>query len=91
MRQLDDFPCDGTHRHVLRYRDAKVPRATAILQRVSRMGAGCCDCDVLRNGYRLRCESKRETWMVLMLSCFARSRASMQPCGKWVSRRTRSV
>jgi hypothetical protein len=86
VRQLDDFPCDGTHRHVLRYRDAKVPRATKILERLRRMGAGDCDCDVLRNGYQLRCTSKQITFVVLGFPCAASARGSMQPCRKWVRR-----
>jgi hypothetical protein len=77
VRQLDDFPCDGTHRHVLRDRDAKVPRATAIRERLRRMGAGECDRDVLRNGYQLHARSKRETWRSLMMSCYAPRRVSM--------------
>jgi len=42
-RQLDDYPCDGTHRHAFRFRDVSAPRATALHERLSRLGACCCD------------------------------------------------
>jgi hypothetical protein len=29
-RLLDEFPCDGSHRYALHYRDAKAPRASAL-------------------------------------------------------------
>jgi hypothetical protein len=54
-----------------------VPRATAIRERLRRMGAGECDRDVLRNGYQLHARSKRETWRSLMMSCYAPRRVSM--------------
>jgi hypothetical protein len=53
-RMLDEFPCDGTHRHALRYRDATAPRATALSSRLRSVGACCCDCEVFLNGYQPR-------------------------------------
>ena len=39
---LNKFPCDGTHRHALHFRDTTAPRATALRKRLSRVGACCC-------------------------------------------------
>jgi hypothetical protein len=50
-RQLSEYPCDHTHRHAIRYRDAKAPRATGLLERLSRVGACCCDCELFLNAY----------------------------------------
>lgn len=38
-RQLEEFHCDGSHRHALRYRDAKAPRATGLLANLRRVKA----------------------------------------------------
>src|ERR1700761_9579961 len=51
-RQLDYFPCDGTHRLALRYQEARAPRATALLSRLKRLGACCCDCELFMNRYQ---------------------------------------
>jgi Protein of unknown function (DUF2695) len=53
-RMLDEFPCDGSHRHAIRYRDAMAPRATALAKRLGQLGACCCDCELFLNGYQLR-------------------------------------
>ena len=53
-RMLDQFPCNGSHRHALRFRDLTAPRATAIVERLSRVGGCCCDCEVFLNGYQPR-------------------------------------
>jgi hypothetical protein len=50
-RMLDQFPCDGSHRHAVRFRDLKAPRATALVDRLGRVGACCCDCELFLNGY----------------------------------------
>jgi len=47
-RMLCEFGCDGTVRFALRYRDIRVPRATA-LARTLADGGGFCDCEVLMN------------------------------------------
>lgn len=52
-RQLDEFGCDGTHRFVSHYRNSVAPRATALLARLSAMGACCCDCEMFTNSYEL--------------------------------------
>jgi hypothetical protein len=55
-RMLAEFPCDGTHRHAMRYRDAMAPRATALRSRLRSVGACCCDCEMFLNGYVPRSE-----------------------------------
>ena len=52
-RQLGEFGCNGTHRFVTLYRDRTAPRATALIRRLSRMGACCCDCEIFMNAYVL--------------------------------------
>jgi hypothetical protein len=51
-RMLDEFPCDGTLRHAKHYRDQRAPRATALAERLGRVG-GYCDCEIFLNGYQL--------------------------------------
>src|SRR3954454_820168 len=51
-RMLDEFPCDGSLRHALHYRDAIAPRATALARRLGNLG-GYCDCEIFLNGYQL--------------------------------------
>lgn len=51
-RQLDEFGCDNTHRFAAHYRDSVAPRATALLARLSAMGACCCDCEMFMNTYQ---------------------------------------
>src|SRR3954463_9858356 len=53
-RLLDEFPCDGSHRHAIRYRDAMAPHATALTKRLRDVGACCCDCELFLNGYQLQ-------------------------------------
>jgi hypothetical protein len=99
-RQLADYPCDNTHRHCLRYRDARAPRATALRDRLSRVGACCCDCELFLNGYtphpRLwtaECEIEEADGVVRIIGpeppealppCAGVRRGSLQPCGNWV-------
>lgn len=52
-RMVDDFGCNGTHRFTLRFRDLTAPAATALLERLARKGACCCDCEVIANAYVL--------------------------------------
>jgi hypothetical protein len=101
-RQLDEFPCDGTHRHALRFRDASAPRATALRERLSRIGACCCDCELFLNGY----EPHPRLWtprrevddggVTLVIDatpperlppCAGVRRGSVRPCGNWVPAR----
>src|SRR4051794_40848267 len=51
-RMLDEFPCDGSLRHALHYRDVIAPRATALARRLGNLG-GYCDCEIFLNGYQL--------------------------------------
>lgn len=54
-RMLEQWGCRG-HRFVEHYRALAAPRATALRERLSRMGACCCDCEVFLNVYELRPE-----------------------------------
>lgn len=51
-RMINEWGCRGP-RFIDHYRDAVAPRATALRERLSRMGACCCDCEVLLNVYEL--------------------------------------
>lgn len=98
-RQLDEYPCDGTHRHALRYRDAVAPRVTTLKRRLSQLGACCCDCELFMNGY----EPHRRFWtpgreirhngIVILIDaeppedlapCAGVKRGSTAPCDNWV-------
>jgi hypothetical protein len=98
-RQLDDYPCDGTHRHALRFRDTSAPRATALRERLSRLGACCCDCELFMNGYepdvrfwspRREIEADGGTVIIeaeppeQLPACAGVRRGSMHPCDNWV-------
>ena len=98
-RQLDEHSCDGTHRFATYFRDTVAPRAPALRERLSRMGACCCDCELFLNGY----EPHRRFWtpehevdddgVTLIVDaeppdplppCDGVRRGSLQPCGNWV-------
>jgi hypothetical protein len=88
-RQLDEHSCDGTHRHALRYRDAAAPHASALLERLRRVGACCCDCELFMNGYRLHprlippaCDgdAMQEDPRAQLPACAGVRRGSVQPC-----------
>lgn len=92
-RQLDEFGCNGTHRHAERYRDLKAPRATALKDRMSRVGACCCDCELFLNGYRNRSDPSDdedfdvEAAVPPIPPCAGVRRGSIQPCANWVRQR----
>lgn len=86
-RMLDQFPCDGSHRHALRFRDLTAPRATALLERLSRVGGCCCDCEVFLNGYQPRSWSPDEA--AALPPCAGVRRGSVRPCANWVRLRRR--
>src|SRR5690606_18557138 len=44
-RLLEQHGCDNTHRFTEQYRIASAPRHTALVKRLARMGACCCDCE----------------------------------------------
>lgn len=86
-----DFGCGGEHRWVRRYRDARVPRATALLGRLMQQG-GFCDCEMLFNVFAANpafvhwdefggpvIEQKPE--------CQGVRAGSARPCLLWVERR----
>jgi hypothetical protein len=99
-RQLDEFQCDGTHRFAERFRDASAPRATALRDRLSRIGACCCDCELFLNGYgphpRLWTPAHEEDDDFggrlyieaqppeQLPHCTGVRRGSLQPCTNWV-------
>lgn len=96
VRMLNDYPCDGSHRHALRYRDLMAPRATALLTRLERVGACCCDCELFVNGYWLRSwvrqyaelgdieDDHGQAGYVNLPACQGVRRGSVRPCGNWV-------
>ena len=92
-RQLGEFSCDGSHRHALAFRDAVAPRATALRERLARVGACCCDCELFLNGYEPAEPALREAWTPDELPpCATVRRGSTQPCTIWVRiRRRRSL
>jgi Protein of unknown function (DUF2695) len=81
-RLLVEFPCDGSLRHALHYRDVVAPLAQRLATNLGRMG-GYCDCEILMNGYQLRGEDVDAACDVLP-PCDGASRGSVQPCGNWV-------
>lgn len=92
-RQMAEFGCNNTHRFALHYRDQKAPRASALLSRLSRMGACCCDCEIFFNAYALRLEvakTKRpgDDFAVSgsedLPGCAGVRAGSTQPCVNWV-------
>jgi hypothetical protein len=102
VRQLDVNPCDNTHRHSLRFRDATAPRATALRDRLSRVGACCCDCELFMNAYQPHPrlwtpehEVEKDgitfevdaQWPDPLPPCAGVRRGSVQPCSIWVRRR----
>lgn len=82
-RMLEEFSCDGTQRHALRYRDAMAPRATALRERLGRMG-GWCDCEILLNAYQPVLEPADDDDGVDELPpCAGVRRGSVTPCSNW--------
>jgi len=49
LRMISEFGCDGRHRWTIRWRDIRAPGATGLVRRLQRLGACCCDCEVLLN------------------------------------------
>jgi hypothetical protein len=98
-RQVEQLGCDGTHRHAFAYRDSKAPRATALGDKLSRIGACCCDCELFMNAYALQLrfwtpgrEVEDEDGFVTYIEakqpdelppCAGVRRGSIQPCGNW--------
>lgn len=98
-RQLEEFGCNGTHRFAILYRDRTAPRATALLKRLSHMGACCCDCEIFLNAYGLSHrfvtpgywyndsagseEWEDPEWPEVLPKCHRVRRGSTQPCEVW--------
>jgi hypothetical protein len=51
LRMIYEFGCDGTHRWTIRWREVRAPRARGLVRKLQRLGACCCDCEVLLNVY----------------------------------------
>jgi hypothetical protein len=51
-RMVETHECDSTLRWAQRFRDRRSPRATGLERRLTDRG-WACDCQVLRDGYRL--------------------------------------
>ncbi len=99
-RQLDEFSCDHSHRHAVRFRDFVAPRATSLLTRLKSVGACCCDCELFLNGYILHArfwiperEEVAEDGVTIVHDaqqpeqlplCTGVRRGSTQPCANWV-------
>jgi Protein of unknown function (DUF2695) len=91
VRMLDDHGCDTTLRWATRYRDLRAPRATALEERLGRMG-GFCDCEIFMNGMdlvpRLRVgPDGEEQWPTPLPSCAGVRTGSTQGCANWTRRR----
>lgn len=91
-RMLREFGCDNTLRFATRYRDLRSPRATALADRLGRLG-GYCDCEVFLNGYQLadhllRYDEAGEPHAAEeQRSCAGIRRGSTQPCSNWQRQR----
>jgi len=98
-RMVARFGCDGSHRHALHFRDVTAPRATALLDRLSRLGACCCDCELLLNGYLPRAalsaprsafddedepDDDAELRFEDLPPCAGVRRGSIRACANWV-------
>lgn len=79
--------CDCTHRLLTSYRDACVPRATALARKMQLLG-GYCDCEVLANALRPITREAEQAWEAdAPLVCKGVRRGTIQPCTNWLLRR----
>lgn len=76
IRMITNFGCDNTHRWTRLWRDLRAPRATALVGRLARLGACCCDCEVIMNVYK----DYPDTGEALPCAGVARA-GSTRPCG----------
>jgi hypothetical protein len=98
LRMLDEFACNGSRRHSMRYRDIMAPRATGLAQRLRNMGACCCDCEMFLNAFvpntramhaaleRAYTRPRSTTTPVILPPCLGVRRGSTQPCRNWLPR-----
>ncbi len=83
LRMIYEFGCDGTHRWTIRWRDARAPQARGLVRKLQRLGACCCDCEVLLNVYPDYPDTDR------LLPCAGQPhRGSCAPCNLRLLRRT---
>ncbi|MHA3683739.1 DUF2695 domain-containing protein [Leucobacter sp. HY1910] len=82
LRQANSFGCNHTHRFARTFRDLTAPRATALGERLARMGACHCDCEIFTKVYGLvhtyYCDD-----FASKLPCAGVRRGSTQPCALW--------
>ncbi len=89
-RMLTEFGCDNTLRFACRYRDLRAPRATALEDRLGRVG-GFCDCEIFLNGMTLaptlqRYDAYGDELVTPVPPCVGVRRGSTQGCANWVRR-----
>jgi hypothetical protein len=87
-RMLVEFGGDETLRFAIRYRDLRVPRATALGQRLGCKG-GFCDCEILLNAYTRpphRRPVDEERGETVVVPCAGVRAGSTQACAGWVPR-----
>ncbi|MEE1621019.1 DUF2695 domain-containing protein [Zafaria sp. J156] len=87
LYRMMEFGCRG-HGFTRRYQEAAAPRATALLRRLARMGACCCECEVFWNAYHLDADyfefdAAGEPVMEPMPACHGVRKGSTQPCPLW--------
>ncbi|MQA32758.1 DUF2695 domain-containing protein [Modestobacter roseus] len=91
-RMLEEGGCDGTLRWVRRWRDVRLPRATALERRLGGRGA-YCDCEVFLNGWTVGDHLAQPgpdgepEWPDTRPGCVGVSARSSQPCANWVPHR----
>lgn len=92
-RMLAEHGCDTSLRWVRRYRDQRVPRATALEGRMESMG-GFCDCEIFLNGMALarslcRYDEQTDEWVGPQERprCRGVRRGSAKSCGVWERQR----
>ena len=91
VRMLTEFGCDNTLRFARDYRDLRAPRATALEDRLGRMG-GFCDCEIFLNGMALapslqQYDTYGDELPTPVPPCAGVRRGSTQGCANWVRRR----
>ena len=88
-RAVTELGCDTTLRWTTRFREVRVPGATALEKRTLEAG-GSCDCEVFSDGYELvrECLERDVHTDELMLpaqrpTCGGVRRTSARPCRNW--------
>jgi hypothetical protein len=88
-RRVEAVGCDRTRLWTQWFRDIKSPTATALEERLLKIGV-YCDCDLARNGYRMSRHLLVRDLMTDELSlpdelpdCAGVRRTSTKPCDNW--------